>query len=229
VSAAGAEKMVDDVDRIVSDGAGAPADMIVVGADGDVLVAQLRITAANDGHYVARRIFGGKLLEPRGRGYGCANDACFCAIDVCIEQRVGDAPRDVEKRGQLGIAFFPQLLVRLLKELDHLRRHRLEAGNGNPGGIWKPARYVRTVDSTSRVLRHATWADSEHDELPGRGGRIDQRCRIAPGAAEDCLHSVQTPCGRSLVAQRKVGPWTEGRRTDGEIARRVVLAIDDAH
>ena len=68
-----------------------------------------------------------------------------------------------------------QELVGLLKELDHLRWHRLEAGDGNSRGLGKMTRYDAAIDSAARILGYAVRVDPEDDELAGSECGIDQR------------------------------------------------------
>src|SRR5215208_634124 len=119
--------MIYHINRIMRNGTSAPADMVVVCADRDVLIPQLRVTAANHAHDVSRRIFYGTLVEPGTGRNGRAGRARLHAVDVSVEQRIRDSLIDVEKRWKLRISVSLEDLSGLLKNLDHLRRHRFEA------------------------------------------------------------------------------------------------------
>src|SRR6266550_6122439 len=89
------------------------------------------------------------------------------------------------------------------------------------------ARDKGAVDTAARILRHSVGVDSQHDELAGRRGGIDERGRVSPGSTKDRLHAVETARTRSLVAQREIGPRGEGCGADSKSGGRIILPIDE--
>ena len=139
--------MIDDINGIVCHRPPAPADVIVMRSDRDVFVAQFRIAATDHRHDVARRILGRKLVEARRRCDRSADGADFRAVNARTEQSLCHRLTDVQERWQLRIALALQELIRLTEDLNHLRRHHLEARDCDTGGIGKLPSDDSTVDA----------------------------------------------------------------------------------
>src|SRR6185369_16752428 len=121
----------------------------------------------------------------------------------------------------------PQQLIWLLKELNHLRRHHLEARHGDAGGVGEMPSENSAIDSASGILRHAVRIHLHHHELTGGGSGIDQGSRVTPRSTKNRLHTVEAARTGSLIAGREIGPRRERRRADDEPTRRIEGAIDD--
>ena len=118
-------------------------------SDRDIFVTQFRIAATDHSHDVARRILGRKLVEARRRCDRSADRADFRAVNTRAEQSLRHRLTDIEERWQLRIALSLEELIRLTEDLNHLRRHYLQARDCNTGGTGKLPSDDSTVDTAA--------------------------------------------------------------------------------
>ena len=198
--------MVDHVDRVVRNWERAPADVIIVGAEGDEFSAQLWIAAGDHRDDVAGGVLDWSLLVSRRCGDRYARSARLDAVDARAEKRGGSAFSDVEKRGQHGVSFVSlESLIWLAEKPLHLGWEDVHSSDGNSRRARKPATHQSALDRSGNSLRIAARVDVQHDDFSGGSGRIEQRCRVAPRSAVNRLSAVEIAGTGSLIPQYVVG------------------------
>jgi len=133
VGASNAHHLVERTDRIVVDRR-SHTDVIVMRADCDVGVAQLRVAAADDPHDVVRRRFGGSINEASASTERQSRGPDRKLIERCGEHRARRCLRDRDDREWCDATRAGGIPIRLAPHAKRRGRAQVECGNHDRPG-----------------------------------------------------------------------------------------------